>query len=227
MPNAEAPPADMLATFLATLRARTAGNSPGVPRPPLPGPELHAVTAEEDLVARFTAAAQATGLQVEQSSAAHWPTAVCTLLRQQGARSVLLQPQPETAFTPQAAAALRAAAAAAGLTTTEDRDDDTLFRVDAAVTGVVAAIAETGTLICTSGPGVARGASLIPPLHVALLARPQLLPDLFDYFARLAQAPTQPANVNLISGPSKTADIEGILITGVHGPGTVYAVIVD
>lgn len=105
-------------------------------------------------------------------------------------------------------------------------DDQTLFSVDAAVTGVSAAIAETGTIVCTSGPDQARGASLIPPVHIAVVSASQILPDLCDYLAQLVDGDDLPANTNLISGPSKTADIEGILITGVHGPGELHVVLI-
>ena len=73
---------------------------------------------------------------------------------------------------------------------------------------------------------MARGASLIPPVHIALLDRTQIVGDLFDYFDRLASTGL-PANINLITGPSKTADIEGILITGVHGPGVVHVLLLE
>ena len=87
-------------------------------------------------------------------------------------------------------------------------------------------VAETGTLVCTSGNERWRGLTLIPPLHIAIVEAQQITPDLIDLFAGGMPAPL-PANVTLISGPSKTADIEGILITGVHGPREVHVVVVD
>jgi L-lactate dehydrogenase complex protein LldG len=113
-----------------------------------------------------------------------------------------------------------------GLTTTSAVDDETLFSVDVAATGATMAVAETGTIVCQSGSQLARGASLIPPFHVAVVAVSQIVPDLCDCFARLAALEQLPANVNLITGPSKTADIEGVLVTGVHGPREVHIVLV-
>jgi len=147
------------------------------------------------------------------------------ILASLGARTVLIEPQPGTALTEARAAALRTVLAERGVTATAQRDDETLFTVDAAISGVQAAVAETGTLICHSGPSSARGTTLIPPVHMALLAEAQIIGDLFD--ATLwRDSETLPANVNLITGPSKTADIEGVLVTGVHGPGHVHVVLI-
>ena len=71
-------------------------------------------------------------------------------------------------------------------------------------------------------------ASLLPPLHVAIVAAEQVLPDLFDLFDKLREAghDALPSNLTLITGPSKTGDIELTLTTGVHGPGEWHVVVV-
>ncbi len=106
---------------------------------------------------------------------------------------------------------------------------ESLYEMDAGLSEVQAAIAETGTLVCWSGPGRGRGVSLVPPIHIAVVRRSDLVPDLVDYFARHAgQGPEHlPSSVVFITGPSKTADIEGILITGVHGPRAVHILLVE
>jgi len=101
-----------------------------------------------------------------------------------------------------------------------------LFAADAGITGVDWLIAETGSTVMLSRPGQARSLSLLPPLHIAVASAAQILPDLFDLFAP-ALIPAPPANITLITGPSKTGDIELKLVTGVHGPGEVHAVIID
>jgi L-lactate dehydrogenase complex protein LldG len=103
--------------------------------------------------------------------------------------------------------------------------DEAVFSADVGITGVAAAVAETGSLVCTSGPQQWRGLSLIPPVHVAIVRADQIVPDLLDVLA--TANPDPPAALTLISGPSKTADIEGILITGVHGPGHVHVVVTE
>ena len=65
-----------------------------------------------------------------------------------------------------------------------------------------------------------RSLSLVAPVHVAIVEPKQFLPDLVDLFEKLAAEP-HPGNTVIITGPSKTADIEMTLVTGVHGPGVV------
>lgn len=99
---------------------------------------------------------------------------------------------------------------------------------DIGVTGVDLAIAETGTLLVCSQPGQERLASLLPPVHVAIVLESQLVPDLLDAVAWLAERGFDglPSNVALITGPSKTGDIELQLTTGVHGPGKWHVIVV-
>ena len=70
-----------------------------------------------------------------------------------------------------------------------------------------------------------RSLTLAPPLHVAVVGASQILPDGIDALSASALADGWPANVTWITGPSKTADIEGVLVTGVHGPGQVCVVL--
>jgi L-lactate dehydrogenase complex protein LldG len=99
---------------------------------------------------------------------------------------------------------------------------------DVGITSVERAIAETGTLMMWSRPGRERIASLLPPLHIAIVHESQIVPDLFDAIGLLIDGgPGQmPSNVTLITGPSKTGDIELQLTTGVHGPGKWRVIVV-
>jgi L-lactate dehydrogenase complex protein LldG len=100
----------------------------------------------------------------------------------------------------------------------EPEDDFRAFcaAADIGLTGVDAALAETGTAVVSSGPGRSRLTPLLPPVHLALIATSQLTTDLFTWTAACSEAP--PAAMTLISGPSKTADIEQTMAIGVHGP---------
>lgn len=88
---------------------------------------------------------------------------------------------------------------------------------DVGLSSADAALAETGSLVVRSGPRRSRLATLLPPVHIALVPTQRLTPDLFTWVAGRAGADF-PANLVLISGPSKTADIEQTLAIGVHGP---------
>ena len=99
---------------------------------------------------------------------------------------------------------------------------DELYEFDCAVTEVIYAVAETGSLVVKPSANQGRGLSLVPMYHVAIVEPSQLLPDLVDLFALLAKDPDR-SNFVLISGPSKTADIEMNVVTGVHGPNVVHA----
>ncbi len=83
------------------------------------------------------------------------------------------------------------------------------------ITCVSAAIAETGTVVLTDTGTSSRLAAVAPWVHVAVIAREQIVLDLPQAVAALSDDP----NVIWCTGPSKTADVEGILIEGVHGPG--------
>jgi L-lactate utilization protein LutC len=107
---------------------------------------------------------------------------------------------------------------------------DHLFAADLGISAPDWAIAETGTLVYASGPEQTRSATLLPPVHLALIARPRIVADLFDVIPEIAQCSVDgvlPRNVALVTGPSKTGDIELRLTTGVHGPGELHALILD
>jgi L-lactate dehydrogenase complex protein LldG len=81
---------------------------------------------------------------------------------------------------------------------------------------VFGAIAETGTIVCVSEGGRAVQAGLLPAHHVAIVRRDRIFATLDDLLAAVAGAP--PTNITLVTGPSRTADIELTLAIGVHGP---------
>jgi L-lactate utilization protein LutC len=102
-----------------------------------------------------------------------------------------------------------------------------MLAADIGITSATFAIAETGTLVMASSPQHPRLASLLPPVHIAIIDATQILPDLFDVFDRLQVdgLESMPSNLVLITGPSKTGDIELKLTTGVHGPGEWHVII--
>lgn len=112
-----------------------------------------------------------------------------------------------------------------GVQLLDANDPEACFTADLGITGVELAVAETASLSVMSGGARRRLASLAVPCHVAIVRVAQIVPDLLDW---ACQADSErPANEVLISGPSKTADIEGTIVEGVHGPGVVHVIIVD
>jgi L-lactate dehydrogenase complex protein LldG len=98
---------------------------------------------------------------------------------------------------------------------------------DIGITSVDYALAATGTFVMLSSHNEARLVSLLPPAHIAIFPRSRILANLDELLSILPRPADQTSSMVLITGPSRTADIEQILVKGVHGPGEVYAVIVD
>lgn len=87
-------------------------------------------------------------------------------------------------------------------------------------------IAETGTVVEVSGPGRSRLASLLPESHLVALPVERLRAGLGEVLAEIEAKGVPGAAVTLVTGPSRTADIEQVLTIGVHGPGRVHVVLV-
>jgi len=96
---------------------------------------------------------------------------------------------------------------------------------DVGITGADYALADTGTLVMLSSPEEARLISLLPPTHIAVFSRDRLLNSLDDLLEKVPLPAEQTSAMVLITGPSRTADIELILVRGVHGPGELRAII--
>jgi L-lactate dehydrogenase complex protein LldG len=86
------------------------------------------------------------------------------------------------------------------------------------------AIAETGSLVLTSGPGRGRTVTLLPPTYVAVIAAEKVLPTVPDAIEKYAGG-ALPANVCFHTGPSRSGDIEMSLVVGMHGPGDVHVIL--
>lgn len=94
------------------------------------------------------------------------------------------------------------------------------------LTGAQGGLADTGTLALISGPGRGRLASLLPPVHIALLPAQKLYPSLPAFLAAYPTAAMEGSNLVFITGPSRTADIELTLSMGVHGPKEIHVIII-
>jgi L-lactate dehydrogenase complex protein LldG len=103
---------------------------------------------------------------------------------------------------------------------------DAAYDLDCGITDVWAAVAETGSLVIRADANQGRALSLVPPIHVAIVEPKNILADLVDLFEKMSQT-TPPPAVSIITGPSQTADIEAVMVTGVHGPGIVAVFLIQ
>jgi L-lactate dehydrogenase complex protein LldG len=95
------------------------------------------------------------------------------------------------------------------------------------VTGVFAALAETGTLMVASGPGSPAAVSLLPETHIAVVPVARIVKHMEDGWALArAELGQLPRLVNFISGPSRTGDIDQTIVLGAHGPYRVHMILV-
>jgi L-lactate utilization protein LutC len=100
--------------------------------------------------------------------------------------------------------------------------DDELWDVEIGISLADLAIAETGTLVVSAGDGKRRMSSLAPPKNIVIIQRSAIVGTLTEAMNRIPEQTSV-----LITGPSRTADIEGILVRGVHGPGELLVYIYD
>jgi L-lactate dehydrogenase complex protein LldG len=110
----------------------------------------------------------------------------------------------------------------AGLTVETEYDRSRYDDYTFGITLATGAIAESGTLILNDEQTADRLAALSPWVHVAVLPRSEILRTIPDAIDSFGKSP----NIIWATGPSKTADVEGILIEGVHGPGEEIAFLV-
>ena len=110
-------------------------------------------------------------------------------------------------------------AAAAGFTVHRDGEPP----ADTAVSTALYALADTGSVVLAASPAEPRAQSLLPFTHWTVVARDRILPGLDELFARLGD--DLPSALAIVTGPSRSADIEQRLAVGVHGPGDVHVLI--
>jgi L-lactate dehydrogenase complex protein LldG len=95
------------------------------------------------------------------------------------------------------------------------------------ITGAAYGLAETGSLVMFASDTESRLISLLPPVHVAIFQVSRLLVNLDELLSRLPDPAGLTSAMVIITGPSRTADIEQILVRGVHGPGEVHVILAD
>lgn len=103
-----------------------------------------------------------------------------------------------------------------------------LFKCDVGITGAQWAIAETGTLALESDSERHRLASLVPPVHVAIIEAERLRATLGEVLQSISESGRNLSRtITFITGPSRTSDIELTLAIGVHGPAELYVIVLE
>ena len=207
------------AAILARIRAATGGAGGSAPerlaaRPRGPRPKR----AEDDPVARFAAEARAAGSTVSgpvppedaPAEIAEWLAAENLPAR------LAASPDPSLDRFPWNSRPLL---------TLERRRAEPEDRVS--LTPCFAGVAETGTLAMLSGPERPVTLNFLPEAHIALVSTRDLVGAYEDLWARVREAGNMPRTVNLVTGPSRSADIGQELRMGAHGPRRLHIVLVD
>lgn len=147
-----------------------------------------------------------------------WQQALVNVAREKGLRNILLP--LATDHGREAAAAVQAAGieVKAFDRPIEDWKDSFFNDIDAGFTDVRCGIAQTGTLLLWPSEEQPRSQSLVPPVHICLFDTSKMYNDFYSAMQGENMAANMPANVVLVSGPSKTADIQLTLAYGAHGP---------
>ena len=201
---------------------------PELPRPPSAPPPTDA-PARGERAARLKSRMEAVRAEVHLVPSETWLDRLKEILAVRKVATLLYAPQTAIgealrhAWETDAAGSPELVAYAGPVETFKER----LFAVDAAVTAAAGAVADTGALILRPTAEEPRLMSLVPPIHIAVLRAEDIFASLDDAMRAGNWSADMPANMLLISGPSKTADIELILAFGVHGPKELIVLIVE
>lgn len=179
------------------------------PRPDVPHGVADAkwMASEPDTVAFFKKRAEATGT-------------IC-FMSPDDLISWLAEQQPRKIYIPEEFSGL-SAQLGSNIEVSARYSRDQVDEIDVAITPAAGAIAEAGTIILTDQTTPDRLAALGPWTHIAVVRKETIYRSIADALAAMPDDP----NVIWVTGPSKTADVEGILIKGVHGPGVQACLIV-
>ncbi|MSO46634.1 MAG: hypothetical protein EXQ67_00895 [Thermoleophilia bacterium] len=211
------------ASFLAAIRSTPRGSDPGLLDRSVAPDAPTQLRDGEHRADRLQAEAESVSTVVHRVVATEVGATVVGVLVAAGAQRIAL-----TEDLAPFADAVREAATTAGLSVVGYAEAASkraqAGALDATVTGCLAAVAATGSIV-TAASGAGRAGALIAPNHVCVVRDDQIVDGLHELFDGdvLAEAGSIFA---LQSGPSRSADIEKVLILGVHGPGNAHVVIV-
>lgn len=209
--------------ILARLRAsapQVVGETPETAEPPAPEASRH------ERVAKLKRLMEAMHAEVVVSDAHNWLAALKEILRKRALNGLLFAPA-----TPLGDALVAGWESdlppLVGYVEEVEQFKERLFAIDAGITSTEGGLADVGALILWPDSSEPRLMSLVPAIHIAVLEACNIHDSLAEAMRREGWAQRMPTNALLISGPSKTADIELVLTFGVHGPKELIVLIVD
>ena len=109
---------------------------------------------------------------------------------------------------------------------TDPYSRERIAATEVGITSADYALADTGSLVFFSESGESRLLSLLPPCHIAVIESSKIVPSLDDVFRMRPLPGAESSAMVLITGPSRTADIEMRLVRGVHGPGEIHVILI-
>jgi L-lactate dehydrogenase complex protein LldG len=180
----------------------------------------------EERYARLRRAMEAVHAEFLEATAEGWPLRIRGFAESEGIRSIAYGPGTEAAARLESGFAGSAVRLVPYDRPIEECKRALFDEVDAGFTTTRGGIADTGGLILWPTPEEPRLLSLVPPVHLALLDAARIHDSFWQAIRDEGWAGRMPANALLVSGPSKTADIEQTLAYGVHGPKRLVVVAV-
>jgi len=219
--------------FLALARQRLAGGipvnlvhpppprpvDPAAHRPDVPAP-VYANVDPDDLLATFARSVEEAGGVCHQVVGQVPDALLDQLVAELEAWDVVVSQDPE-------AVALGARLADRGVDVSSAEREPTA-QAALGVTSAVAAIAATGSVVLDSARSGGRLSSVLPPAHVCVLPVERLVATPADVLRRLGDDPAAlPSSLVLVTGPSRTGDIEQLLTIGAHGPTALHVIVVS
>ena len=211
--------------ILDRLNAAIKPDDPDAPQAPHPHTEKRSVDEKVEKLKGFM---EAVRTEVHVIEGADWVDRLKRILKKRDLKTLLYAPETTIGDRIKTGGFSENADLPELVTYEGDIEDykDELFHIDAAITSTVGGIAETGVIILWPDQKEPRLMSLVPPIHIAVLEAEKIYNTFSEVIETGNWPEKMPTNVLLISGPSKTADIELTLAFGVHGPKELIVLIV-
>ncbi len=183
---------------------------------------------QKQRIEHFITLLEAVHTEVHRTTAAEWPPLLAGLIRQKQLKNLLASPESETGTQVFSSPDISAATQLIPLDASIEENKDLLFhQAEAAITGSRGGIAETGTIVIWPDQHESRSLSLVSPVHILLVEADKIHNTFTELLEKENWQSQMPTNALLVSGPSKTADIQQTLAYGAHGPRELVVLLIE